>query len=173
LKGPTDNTPLRSGKGYAYEGGIRVPAIVSWPGVLPEGKQSSAPISSVDYLPTICEATGTPLPDGVAIDGVSLWPHLKSGGEQPIQREAIYWHFPHYRHAPGPYSIVRAGDWKLIRWYEGQVELYNLKEDLSESDNRIQQMPEKAAQLDAMLSAELKRIGARLPRPNPEFATGK
>ncbi len=172
LKGPTDNTPLRSGKGYAYEGGIRVPSIVSWPGVLPEGIESVQPVTSVDYLPTICEATGTPLPE-TEIDGVSLLSHLKSGGKEKLDRGAIYWHFPHYRHAPGPYSIIRAGDWKLIRWYEGPVELYNLKEDLSETTNQVVQMPDKAAQLDRMLSQELKRIGAKLPRPNPNFAGKK
>ena len=170
LKGPTDNSPLRSGKGYAYEGGIRVPSIVSWPGVLPEGVESSVPISSVDYLPTICEATGTPLPGDLVIDGVSLLPHLKSGGTQSIDRDAIYWHFPHFRHPPGPYSIIRAGDWKLIRWYAGPVELYNLREDLEETNDLLRQQPDKATELDGMLSRELKRIGAKLPRPNPDYA---
>ncbi len=170
LKGPTDNTPLRSGKGYAYEGGIRVPSIVCWPGVVPQGVESSLPISSVDYLPTICEATGTSLPQDLVVDGKSLMPHLKSGGTTSPQREAIYWHFPHYRHEPGPYSIVRAGDWKLIRWYEGQVELYNLKDDLGETKNVVREQSDKASELDAMLSKELNRIGAKMPRPNPDFA---
>ena len=170
LKGPTDNSPLRSGKGYAYEGGIRVPSIVSWPGVLPEGVESSVPISSVDYLPTICEATGTALPNELVIDGVSLLPHLQSGGTESIDREAIYWHFPHFRHPPGPYSIVRAGDWKLIRWYAGPVELYNLSEDLGETNDLVREQPDKAAELDEMLSRELQRIGAKLPRPNPDYA---
>lgn len=173
LKGPTDNTPLRSGKGYAYEGGIRVPAIVAWPGVVPEGVESAEPISSVDYLPTLCEATGTPLPADVEIDGLSLLPHLKSGGTAKLNREAIYWHFPHYRHSPGPYSIIRAGNWKLIRWYEGQVELYNLKSDLSEKENRVKTDPDKVVELDKMLSQELKRIGAKLPRPNPDHTARK
>lgn len=169
LLGPTNNAPLRSGKGYAYEGGIRVPAIVSWPGTLPEGVESSEPISSVDYLPTVCEAARVAAPD-VPIDGLSLWSHLKSSGTKPLGREAIYWHFPHYRHAPGPYSIIRSGDWKLIRWYEGPVELYNLKDDLAESKNLVREMSDKAAELDALLSAELDRISAKLPKPNPDFA---
>ena len=168
LKGPTDNKPLRSGKGYAYEGGIRVPAIVCWPTVVPAGKISSQPISSVDFLPTLCQATGASLPAGREIDGVSLLDHLKSGGKSSLDREAIFWHFPHYRHAPGPYSIVRAGDWKLIRWYEGPVELYNLKTDLAESNNVIQAMPEKAQKLDGILSRHLQQIGAKMPRPNVE-----
>lgn len=72
---------------------------------------------------------------------------------------------------PGPYSIVRAGDWKLIRWYEGQVELYNLKDDLGETKNVVREQSDKASELDAMLSKELNRIGAEMPRPNPDFAT--
>lgn len=169
LKGPTDNTPLRSGKGYAYEGGIRVPAIVAWPGKIPEGVESPEPVSSVDYLPTICDATGTKLPS-TEIDGMSLLPLLQSGGNESLSRDAIYWHFPHYRHKPGPYSIIRAGDWKMIRWYEGQVELYNLADDLGEQNNLVQSHGEKAAELDKMLSNELKRIGAKLPRPNPDYS---
>jgi arylsulfatase A-like enzyme len=168
LKGPTDNTPLRSGKGYAYEGGIRVPAIMCWPGVIPAGVESSEPISSIDYLPTICEATGTELPES-KIDGISLLTHVKSGGEQPLEQRVLQWHFPHYRHPPGPYSIIRSGDWKLIRWYEGPVELYNLRDDLSETKNRVVEMPEKTTQLDALLTKELDRVGAKMPKPNPEF----
>lgn len=163
LIGPTDNTPLRSGKGYAYEGGIRVPAIACWPGKIPGGKVSSLPISSVDYLPTVCDAASVSKPE-VEIDGVSLWSHLTSGGDSKPNRASLFWHFPHYRHAPGPYSIIRNGDWKLIRWYEGPVELYNLKDDLGEKNNLVETMSDKAAELDKELSAELKRIGAKMPR---------
>jgi hypothetical protein len=105
----------------------------------------------------------------LVVDGISLMPHLKSGGTKSLEREAIYWHFPHYRHEPGPYSIVRAGDWKLIRWYEGQVELYNLKDDLGETNNLVHEQADKASELVSMLSSELNRIGAKLPRPNPDF----
>lgn len=166
LKGPTDNSPLRSGKGYAYEGGIRVPLLVRWPGVVPAGSVSHEPVTSVDYLPTIAEATGAKKPS-VDLDGVSLVEHLKSGGKTSLDRDAIHWHFPHYRHRPGPYSIIRRGDWKLIRWYEGGHELYNLREDLSEKTDLAAKMPEKVRDLDALLSAELDRIGAKLPRENP------
>ncbi len=172
LKGPTDNTPLRSGKGYAYEGGIRVPAIMCWPGVIPPGAVSSEPISSVDYLPTICEATRTELPES-DIDGVSLMAHITSGGKQALQPRVLQWHFPHYRHPPGPYSIIRSGDWKLIRWYEGPVELYNLKDDLSEKDNLVELNSQKAAELDAALTHELHRVGAKMPKPNPDFQAKK
>jgi arylsulfatase A-like enzyme len=169
LQGPTDNKPLRSGKGYAYEGGIRVPAIVCWPGVIPAGIECPEPISSVDYLPTICAATQTPLPTEAEVDGVSLLELLKSGGEKALAPRALYWHFPHYRHPPGPYSIIREGDWKLIRWYEGPVELYNLKDDLGEKRNLVKQLPDQASKLDAQLTAELQRVGAKLPKPNPAF----
>lgn len=171
LKGPTDNTPLRSGKGYAYEGGIRVPAIIKWPGVVPPGTTSAAPVISVDYLPTICEAAGIEIESDAVIDGVSLLAHTRSGGDVAVDRDFIHWHFPHYRHPPGPYSIIRAGDWKLIRWYAGPVELYNLKDDLSETTNLVKTNPTKAAELDAMLAAELERVGAKLPKPNPDHAS--
>ena len=169
LLGPTNNGPLRSGKGYAYEGGIRVPLIVRWPGAVAAGSRSTEPVSSVDLLPTIAQAVGVELPQGRPVDGVSLAGLLKSEGRQSLSRDAIYWHFPHYRHRPGPYSIIRAGDWKLIKWYEGGSELYNLAEDLSERDDRAAAMPDKAIQLEAQLMAELKRVGARLPRPNPNY----
>lgn len=164
LKGPTDNTPLRSGKGYAYEGGIRVPAIFWWPEKIPAGVVSNLPMSSVDILPTVCELTESKLPDA-EIDGVSLWSHLQDASNHTPERDFLIWHFPHYRHAPGPYSIIRDGDLKMIRWYEGPVELYNLKDDLGEQNNLVDTASEKVVELDAKLSAELKRIGAKMPRP--------
>ncbi|MEO1524162.1 MAG: sulfatase [Planctomycetota bacterium] len=167
LKGPTDNTPLRSGKGYAYEGGIRVPLIIRWPGVVKGGTVSNEVVSSVDYVPTVVEAIGGEVPDNV--DGRSLVGHLRSGGTDSLDREFIHWHFPHYRHKPGPYSIIRSGDWKLIRWYEGGHELYNLSKDLSETTDLASSMPDKVTELDEKLSAELKRVGAKLPRPNPDY----
>jgi len=170
LKGPTDNTPLRSGKGYAYEGGIRVPLIVRWPGVINAGAVSSEPVSSVDYLPSIAEAVGSDIPAERDIDGVSLMSLLKSDGRLSLNRDAIYWHFPHYRHAPGPYSIIRSGSWKLIKWYEGGFELYNLKNDLSEKTNLAKTMTSKVKELDETLMSELARIGAKIPKSNPNYA---
>ncbi|MCH7873262.1 MAG: sulfatase, partial [Planctomycetes bacterium] len=118
LNGPTDNAPLRSGKGFPYEGGIRVPLIVRWPAVVEPGTTSDVPVTSVDYFPTVLAAAKIELPEQRDIDGVNLLP-LLSGGRAP-QREAVYWHFPHYRGSVVPYSIVRAGDWKLIKRYEGK-----------------------------------------------------
>ncbi len=174
LMGPTNNAPLRSGKGFPFEGGIRVPWIVRWPGVVKGGTTSSEPIISVDILPTVLDAAGVDLPSGREIDGVSLVEHLKSEGTKSLGREAIYWHFPHYRHRPGPYSIIRAGEWKLIKYYEGpQYHLFNLEADLSEKKNLATDMPEKVKELDGQLMQHLKEVGAKVPRANPDYRAKK
>ena len=167
LMGPTNNAPLRSGKGYAYEGGIRVPLLIKWPGVVKPGTTSAAPVTSVDYFPTISEVTGLDLPNDRAIDGLSLVKHLRSQGKQKLDRDAIYWHFPHYRHNPGPYSIIREGDWKLIKFYEGPMELFDLKNDLGEARNLASAMPGKLRELEGRLLAHLKSVGAKMPKLNP------
>ncbi len=168
----TDNTPLRSGKGYPYEGGIRVPLIIRWPGVVEAGTTCQTPVSSIDFFPTICEAVDVKLPKERVIDGVSLVPLLKQYGllkqSEKIEREALYWHFPHYRGSDiVPYSIVRRGDWKLIKRYEGKTfELFNLKDDLEECHDLSTQMPEKVRELNFVLSDWLMNTGAELPRTN-------
>lgn len=166
---PTDNAPLRSGKGYPYEGGIRVPFLVRWPGQIPAGTVSDAPVCSVDILPTVMEAAGLALPDDREIDGISLVSHMKSGAKQKLDRDELIWHFPHYRHEPGPYSIIRKGDWKLIHFYEGIQELYNLKDDLGEERNLVAEKPELVQQLKQRLMERLQDMSARLPEPNPDF----
>jgi arylsulfatase A len=166
---PTENAPLRSGKGYPYEGGIRVPFIVRWPGVTMPGSVSDDMVCSVDVLPTLLDAAGIAAPDDRAIDGLSLVNHLKSGGKQSLGRDELLWHFPHYRHAPGPYSIIRKGDWKLIRWDEGISELYDLKSDLSESTNQAEKRADKLVELDGILTARLKSMNVRMPRLNPQW----
>ncbi len=166
----TSNAPLRSGKGYPYEGGIREPVIIRWPKVIKPGTISREPMTSVDYFPTICEAAGVPLPADRDIDGVSLISHLKSGGTRKLNREALFWHFPHYRGDVVPYSIIRAGDWKLIKRYEGKTfELFNLREDLSEQADLSDIMPYKVRELDAKLNKWLSATGARMPRQNPGY----
>ncbi len=166
----TSNVPLRSGKGYPYEGGIREPLIVRWPKSVKAGSVSHEPVTSVDYLPTICEAAGAPLPRGRDIDGVSILGPLRSGGAAKLNREALYWHFPHYRGDVVPYSIVRSGDWKLIKRYEGKTfELFNLRTDMSEKEDLSESMPQKVRELDAKLTAWLGTVGAKLPRPNPDY----
>ncbi len=165
----TDNAPLRSGKGYPYEGGIRVPQIMRWPGRIPAGAETAVPVSSVDFFPTICEAAGVELQADRAVDGVSLVPLWRPGVSHA--RDALFWHFPHYRGDDVvPYSIVRAGDWKLIKRYEGPTfELFNLAEDLGETMDLAAERPEIVAALDKRLGAWLADTGARMPRANPDY----
>jgi arylsulfatase A-like enzyme len=166
---PTENAPLRSGKGFPYEGGIRVPFLVRWPGVIPPGMLSKTPVCSIDIFPTILEAAGVPLPKDRAIDGLSLLSHSKSGGKTKIERDQLLWHFPHYRYGSPPYSIIRQGDWKLIKFWEGSSELYNLATDLGEQKNLATENPEKAMELEALLMKRLSADQARLPRNNPDY----
>jgi arylsulfatase A-like enzyme len=169
LEPVTDNAPLRAGKGHPYEGGIRVPFIAALPGSLEGGTEVDEPVSSIDILPTICAAAGVAVPGGLRIDGVDLGPLLQGEGE--IERDALYWHFPHYRsRAIGPYSIVRRGPWKLIRRYEGEpVELYDLTADPAEQHDLATSQPERARELDTLLTTWLEETGAKLPVPNPDF----
>jgi len=168
LLGPTSNIPLRAGKGYPYEGGIREPLIVRWPGVVEPGSTCSVPVCSVDFFPTICQATGAPLPDR-PIDGESILPLLTQSG--PLRREALFWHFPHYRGRDVvPYSIIRQGRWKLIKYYQGRpFELFDLEHDLSERQDLSGEHPELVEELDDRLRAWLGEVGARMPRPNPLY----
>ncbi|MBC7360816.1 MAG: sulfatase [Candidatus Aminicenantes bacterium] len=161
----TSNQPLRAGKGYPCEGGIREPVVIRWPAKIPPGVELDEPISSIDYFPTSCEAVGVDLPPDRVIDVVSLLSLLTKG--KPLKREALFWHFPHYRGQDVvPYSIVRPGNWKLIKRYEGKTfELFNLKEDLSETTDLAETHPEKVKELDEMLTSWLKEVGAKLPRP--------
>jgi arylsulfatase A-like enzyme len=177
LVGPTSNHPLRAGKGHpyegglrvplivSYEGGLRVPLIVSWPRRVPQGAVSDVPVTSVDLMPTICDATGIPRTAGRELDGVSLYHHLRSGGSDPLNRESLFWHFPHYRREIPPYSVARIGDLKLVKWWEGPTfELYDLADDPSETRDLASERPDAAAALDARLTAYLRAIGARIPR---------
>ena len=164
----TDNAPLRAGKGYPYEGGIRVPLIIRWPGVVQAGIECDVPVTSADFFPTICEIAGLDLPPERIIDGESLSPLLKQSNS--LRRESIFWHFPHYRGPIVPYSIIRKGDWKLIKRYEGKpFELFYVKEDLSEEDELSGLIPGKVKELDTELIAWLKTSGAKLPRKNPDY----
>ena len=120
-------------------------------------------------MPTLVEAAGLKPSKGRKIDGLSLVNHLKSAGKEMLGRDELLWHFPHYRHAPGPYSIIRKGDWKLIRWDEGISELYNLDADLAESKNLAASEPKKLAELNERLDALLDATNAKRPRPNPNW----
>ncbi|MCK4292870.1 MAG: sulfatase-like hydrolase/transferase [Planctomycetes bacterium] len=166
-EGPTSNLPLRAGKGWLYEGGIREPMIIKWPGVVKPGNLCSEPVTSTDFYPTMLEMAGLPLRPKQHVDGVSLVPLLKGKGK--LKRKAIYWHYPHY-HGSGnrPSGAVRAGDYKLIEWYEnGAVELYNLRDDIGEKHDLAKKMPEKAAELRSMLHRWRKQMKAKMPASAP------
>lgn len=165
----TSNAPLREGKGHVYEGGIRVPLVVRWPGVVKAGSACATPVSSVDYYPTLLDAAGARMPANHAPDGASILPLLK--GASRINREALYWHYPHYSNQGGtPAGAVRQGDYKLIEFYDdGHVELYNLTKDPGERDDLSRRMPERAAELKAKLAAWRKSVDAAMPAPNPAY----
>lgn len=161
LLGSTSNKPLRSGKGYPYEGGIREPMFVYWKNVIQPGTRCDLPVSSIDFLPTICTVTGTPLPDRT-IDGRDISPLFYG---KKLKQVPLYWHFPHYRVKDiVPYSIIRDGDWKLIKRYEGTpFELYNLKKDLSEANDLAASKPARVRKLNGKLEEWLVRTEAKMP----------
>ena len=162
----TSNAPLRDEKGSLYEGGIREPLLVRWPGVTQAGGVCAAPVSSVDFYPSFLEAAGAPTPDQ-PLDGVSLLPLLQGGAE--LDRDAIFWHYPHYHHST-PACALRAGDWKLIHFFEeDRLELYNLREDIGEKSNLAEEYPDRAAALKARLDAWRKSVNAAMPSPNPDY----
>ena len=162
----TSNAPLRAGKGHLYEGGIRVPFVVYWPGVTKPGQVNDQPISSVDILPTLARAAGQPLPAGV--DGIDLAPALHG---RALKRDALYWHYPHYSNQGGaPGAAIRQGDFKLIHFYEDdRVELYNLREDLGETRNLARRQPAKARDLRQKLDRWRQQVAAVVPRQNPAY----
>lgn len=161
----TSNAPLRGEKGTLYEGGIREPLIMRLPGTIDAGTECAAPVTSVDFYPTFVAAARGMLPEGQALDGVDLAPLLR---DDPLDREAIFWHYPHYHHSV-PAGAVRAGDWKLIEFYDdGHLELYNLAEDIGETNNLADAMPEKARELRERLAAWRKEVDAAMPEPNPD-----
>ena len=165
----TSNLPLRAGKGSAYEGGVRIPLIIKWPGVTRAGSTNETPVMSADHYPTLLEIAGVKTAPGQIVDGESLVPLLRSFGT--LKREALYWHYPHYH--PGgatPYSAIREGDFKLIEFYEdNHVELYDLRQDLSERHDLARAQPEKAAALRSKLQVWRAAVGAQTPVSNPDY----
>ena len=168
-------TPLRSGKANLYEGGIREPFIVRWPGVVTPGSICSEPVISVDFFPTFVDILGLENLPTNAIDGVSLRPLLTQKGT--LNSRAMYWHYPHYHSSSiGPCGAVRAGDYKLIEWYDeticgagNELELYNLKEDIGERNNLTGKMPEKTRELKEMLATWRNKVNAQMLAPNPNY----
>jgi arylsulfatase A-like enzyme len=186
--GATSNHPLRGAKGMLYEGGIREPMIVHWPGVTKPGSECDEPVIGTDLYPTLLEVTGTKNSVGYDLDGESLVPVLRDAGAS-LDREAIYWHFPCFLQGKGdphggpfrttPAGAIRMGDWKLIEWFEsGRLELYNLKNDISESKNLAESNRDDLKRLhDAMKQwrAETKApIPTKLnPKYDPNAKLGK
>jgi len=165
---PTSNLPLRAGKGWLYEGGIREPMIIKWPGVTKAGSVCSEVVTSTDFYPTMLEMANLAAKPEQHVDGVSLAGVLRDN--KKLNREAIYWHYPHFHVESGnrPSGAVRAGDYKLIEWYEdNRIELYNLKNDIGEKKDISKKMPRKANELRKMLHRWRKETGAKMPVFNP------
>ncbi len=160
------NLPLRDEKGTLYEGGIRVPLIIRWPGVVKPGTVHREPATTADLLPTFCEMAGVKL-QAQPIDGTSLVSLLRDA-DASLDRDAIYFHYPHYHHST-PAGAIRMGDWKLIEFFaDGRLELYNLETDVSEKQNQADLRPELAAALQKRLAAWRREVGARMPTVNPK-----
>jgi len=179
--GITSMQPLRGGKGMLYEGGMRVPMIVRWPDKV-RRRMCDVPVIGIDFYPTILEMANAPKPTGHILDGESI-AALLSGGKS-LSRKAIYWHFPAYLQAnygwketwrTTPAGAVRAGDWKLIEYFEDErLELYNLKDDIGEQHNLAKQMPAKTSELHDLVVNWRKSVGASVPREqNPLYNLDK
>ena len=171
--GPGCNLPLRAGKGWLYEGGIREPTLIRAPGVTRPGSVSHKPMISMDFFPTMLDLAGLPLQPKLHVDGRSLLSQLK--GNDTGQR-TLHWHYPHYHGSSWkPGASIRDGDWKLIEFYHyNNFELYNLAKDPGERTDLAKRNPRKAAELRAKLSAWQKRMKAKMPVPNPDYkAEGK
>ncbi len=165
----TSNLPLRGGKGWLYEGGIREPLIIHWPGKGLRGQVSDVPVISTDLYPTILEMVGLPLIPRQHVDGRSIAPLVSGSGT--INRQAIYWHFPHYSNhgMQSPGGAIRVGDYKLLEYFENNtIQLFNLRDDIGEQNDLSQLEPDKASRLLAMLCAWRQSVSAKMMAPNPD-----
>lgn len=162
----TDNAPARNGKGHLYEGGIRVPLLIRWPGVGKHGTESAVPVTTPDLFATAVDIAGGKLP--APCDGMSLTPLLRGGRIAP---RGIFWHYPHYSNQGGnPGGAVRDGEWKLIEFYEdGSLELYHLPSDPGERVNLVKKQPAKTRTLYNQLAAWRKAVNATMPQHNPAY----
>lgn len=176
---PTSNSPLRGGKATMYEGGIRVPAIVSWPGNIKPGTRSDEIIQGSDFYPTFLEILGLKPAPGQEFDSISILPALKGG---KLTRKAIFTYFPHDPPVPDwlpPSVAVHEGDWKLIRIFHGgengahRWKLFNLAEDIGETNDHSAKEPERVKEMDALIENFLAETKAVLPVPNPTFDPAK
>jgi arylsulfatase A-like enzyme len=176
----TKQWPLRAGKGSYYEGGIREPMIVRWPGIVKAGSISNVPVTNLDFYPTFLDVSSIPKPENKVLDGLSLVPVLTNTGSLP--ERPLFWHFPIYlqggngensdplfRTRPG--TVMRFGDWKLHEYFEdGRLELYNLKEDIGETHNLVDEFPQKADELHTMMKQWREEMNAPVPSErNPKY----
>lgn len=161
---PTSNLPLRGGKGWLYEGGIREAYLIRWPGVTKPGSICDVPVTSTDFYPTILEMANLPSKPKQHLDGVSLVPVLKGG--KSLNRDALYWHYPHYSNQGGmPGAAIRQGNWKLIeRFEDGRVHLYNLKNDIEEKQNLASRCPQRVNSMRKKLHQFYKQTDAKFLR---------
>jgi arylsulfatase A-like enzyme len=166
--GATSNLPLRGGKGWPYEGGIREPLLVKWPGVTKPGSLSSVPVTSTDFFPTLLQLAGLPLHPKEHLDGTSFLTALKGDG---LPERPLFWHYPHYSNQGGaPNGAVRLGDYKLIEWYEDMsTELFNLRNDPGERHDLAVSMPGKVTELRSLLQRWRKEVRAQMPSRNPHY----
>ena len=159
---------LKGYKAYSHEGGTREPLIVKWPGKTTSGSTCDVPVIGTDFYPTMLEMAGLPLKPEEHMDGISMVP-LLTGEKKTLNRENLYWHYPHY-HRTTPYGAIRSGDWKLIEFFEDDaLELYDLKTDPYETSNLAQQQPEKAQKLLEQLKAWRESVNAQMMEPNPNY----
>ncbi len=162
---PTSNLPLRAGKGWCYEGGIRVPFIARIPGATKAGTTSAVPVMTTDFFPTILELAGIARDPKATIDGKSLVPLIRR--KAASHHDALYWHYPHYSNQGGfPGGAIRVGDWKLLERYEdGRVELYNLTADIGEQKNVAGEHADRVQSMRSKLHAWYKDVDAKFLRP--------
>ena len=162
---PTSNLPLRGGKGWLYEGGVREPFMIRWPGVTKPGSTCDVPVISTDFYPTILDMAGLPAKPRQTLDGVSLVPLLRGGDS--LERTELFWHYPHYSNQGGfPGAVIRDGDWKLIeRFEDGRVQLFNLADDLGEQSDLAAAQPDRVRAMRHRLHAWYKETDARFLRP--------
>ena len=176
LHGQDEPKPLRGGKAQILEGGIRMPMVVRWPGVIEPGSTCSVPVSTIDFFPTLAEVADRPIKDS-DVDGKSLVSLFR--GDDDLERDALFWHFPHYHSAgDGPSGAIRDGDYKLIEWFDrnrkgeprpGSVQLFNLREDPGEQTDLASAEPQRAARLHQRLKKWRQAVSAQEMKENPAF----
>jgi arylsulfatase A-like enzyme len=169
---PTSNMPLRGGKGWMYEGGIREPLLIRWPGVTKANSQIDVPVTSPDFYATFLGATDAAPPQNQPLDGIDLKPVIQTG---KAPERALFWHYPHYGNQGGaPGAAIRRGDWKLIEWQEdNSVELFNLANDIGEKNNLAAQEAARVETMRNELHVWQKQVGARMPAPNEKYDAAK